>query len=152
RVRHVYLLIGAGVALGVGAGIGAELITPAVYASTASVLVGPTGGAPNLATEAELVRSTKTVADARARLGNGTADLPQVQPLPGSSGRMIRFEATTPAAAQAGAQAYAEAYLANRGRVARATVNDQIATLLLRLDDVRNQITEINSLIAKTPA
>jgi hypothetical protein len=30
-------------------------------------------------------------------------------------------------------------------------VNDQIATLLLRLDDVRNQITEINTLIARLP-
>ena len=152
RVRHVYLLIGAGVALGVGAGFATEQITPSVYASTASVLVGATGGEPNLATEAELVRSTKTVADARTRLGDGSAGPPQVQPLPGSSVLMIRFEATTAAAAQAGAQAYAEAYLANRGRVARATVNDQIATLLLRLDDVRNQITEINTLIARLPS
>ena len=116
------------------------------------MLVGATGGEPNLATEAELVRSTQTVADARARLGDV-----ERRPATGAAAAG-QFRAGDPVRGGHGGrrpgrrQAYAEAYLANRGRVARATVNDQIATLLLRLDDVRNQITEVNTLIARLPS
>ena len=47
--------------------------------------------------------------------------------------------------------AYAEAYLAGRGGAARAAIEDQIAALLLRLDDVRNQLGEVNAQIAQIP-
>jgi Mrp family chromosome partitioning ATPase len=152
-----WLHVGVGVVVGVGVGAAVLLRTDPVYAASASVLVEPVGAEVNMQTEAQLVRSTQTVTDANARLtGDAThptdvGGLTEVEPIPGTSVLVIRFEAGTADAARAGAMAYAEAYLASRGEAARAAINDQVAALLLRLDDVRNQLGEVNALITRMP-
>jgi hypothetical protein len=152
-----WLRVGAGILVGASVGVGVLLSNDPVYAASASVLVEPVGADVNMQTEAQLVRSTQTVTDANARLsGDAThpidvGGLVDVEPVAGTSVLVIRFEAGTADRARAGAMAYAEAYLAARGEAARVAINDQIAALLLRLDDVRNQLGEVNAQIARMP-
>src|SRR5688572_13698422 len=150
-----WLRAGVGTTVGLATGVALLAFTAPVYAAQASVLVEPVG--VNLRTEAELVRSTQTTADANARL---TADhappttggrLAAVEEIPGTSVLVIVFEAGTAEAARAGAMAFAEAYLAGRQQAAQAAVGDQIEAVLLRLDDVRTQLDGVNGLITALP-
>lgn len=145
-------LVGVGVAVGVAGGLGVLARTEPVYASSTSVLVQPLDGEPNLQTEAQLVRSTKTAADAQARMPDGAPlGLPTVDALPGTSVLVIRFEANAPARAQAGARAFAAAYLANRAETAKGVINDQLTALMRRSSEVNDQLGEVNALIARLP-
>lgn len=150
-IRNSWWLITLGAAVGIGGGFAALDATVPVYTSAASVLVEPIDGTPNLSTEAQLVRSTRTAADARARLADPAAGLPTVDAVPGTSVLQIRFRASTAVAAQAGAQAYADAYLAAREGAARAVLNDQIASVNARLNDVNSQIGDANALLTRLP-
>jgi Mrp family chromosome partitioning ATPase len=149
-----WLRVGVGAAVGLGAGLVALALTPSVYAAQASVLVESVGPEVNLRTEAELVRSTQTMTDANARMTGDPAHpdavgrLTGVEAVDGTSLLVISFEAATAEAARAGAMAYAEAYLAAREQTAQAALDDQISAVLLRLDDVRGQLDEVNRLIA----
>jgi Mrp family chromosome partitioning ATPase len=151
-IRRLWWLVGAGVVVGAGVGAALMLAVDPVYSSSVSVLVAPVDGEPNMQTEAQLVRSTRTVADARAVMGGVADALPSVEAVPGTSVLVIRFEARSPGAAQVGAQAFAEAYLNNRSLAGRAAVNEEIAAVLPRLDELNNQIGEINTLIATLPS
>ncbi len=152
-----WLHVGIGAVLGAGVGFAMLAATRPVYSAAASVLVESVGSDVNMQTEAQLVRSTQTAADANARLSGGPGDpdvvrgLVGVEALPGTSVLVIRFEASTAAAAQAGAMAFADAYLAARAGAARTALNEQIASLRSRLDDVDNELGEINALITRTP-
>jgi Mrp family chromosome partitioning ATPase len=151
-IRRLWWLVGLGVAAGVGAGFGALHTAEPVYAASASVLIEPIDGPPNLSTEAELVRSTRTVNEARTRLGDAAAGPPTVEAVPGASVLEIEFRASTPEGAQAGARAYAEAYLAGREGTARAVINDQIASVMAQLNEVNSQLDEANGVLARLPA
>ncbi len=152
-----WLRVGVGIVVGAGIGGAVLFRTDPVYAASASVLVEPVGTEVNMRTEAQLVRSTQIMTDANARLSEDAihptdvGGLTEVEPIQGTSVLVIRFEAGTPAAAQAGAMAYAEAYLAGRGGAARAAIEEQIAALQLRLDDVHIQLGEVNAQIAQIP-
>src|SRR5690349_4572858 len=127
--RHWWLVL-ALVALGV---LGAAQFTrmePKVYESSASVLVQPIGvdtnvvggrtkGDINLDTEAQLVHSTAVATDAGTLLRS--TQRPQqlarrvsVEVPPNTSVLVITYSGPSPQAAQSGAHAFAEAYLANR--------------------------------------
>jgi Mrp family chromosome partitioning ATPase/capsular polysaccharide biosynthesis protein len=151
-----WLHVGIGAVVGAGVGIAVLAATRPVYSAAASVLVESVGSDVNMQTEAQLVRSTQTAADANARLAGASGDLDDgglvgVEAVSGTSVLVIRYEAGTAVAAQAGAMAFAEAYLAARAGTARAALNEQIASLRQRLDDVTNQLGEVNDLIARTP-
>jgi len=150
-IRRLWWLVGLGVAAGVGAGVAALDSAVPVYAASASVLIEPVDGTPNLSTEAELVQSTGP----STRPGSSSAirppDCPQwtlclARPCWRSDSRRA------PGGRQAGARAYAEAYLAGREGAARAVINDQIASVMARLNEVNSLLDEANGVVAGLPA
>ncbi len=157
-----WLHVGAGVAAGLSVGGVLLGTTTPVFEASASVLVESQGPEVNMLTEAELVRSTQTATDAFARLtpdpvpGDVIAPpgdpakvgrLAAVEPVPGTSILVITFEASSAAAAQAGATAFAEAYLAGRSDAARTAINVQIESTQGRLDEIARQVGEVDALI-----
>ena len=121
-----------------------------VYSSTTSVLVHTVGMEPvNLQTEAEMVRSTQTSVDVAARIGGvglpavASVDVPQ-----NTSVLVIRFEAKSATAAQAGARAFAEVYLRNREAAARTALDQQVAALNTKIAELEAQAGELNRRIA----
>ncbi|HLT11857.1 MAG TPA: lipopolysaccharide biosynthesis protein [Micromonosporaceae bacterium] len=149
--RHAWVVC-LGLILGVvAAGIALARGAP-VYESTTSVLVLPVGDAEvNLPTEAALVASTETAIAAGTRLGVPVPTVASVEVLPNTSVLVIRFEAETPQAAQAGARAFAEAYLANRAEAAEAAIQEQLATVNAKLADLEEQAAALHERIASVP-
>jgi Mrp family chromosome partitioning ATPase len=162
--RHRWLLCCA-VLVGLSAGTVALYATPASYRGTTSVLVSPVPAdagagaasavaAPvNLATEAQLARSTETAARAAALLRSTTSvaeltDAVAVEPLVDTSILVIRFTAASPGAAQAGARAFAQAYLANRASAAAAALRWQTAIVTGALTDDNAQLAQLDARIA----
>ena len=156
RRVEFWVRVGAGAAAGAAVGVLAVVLTPAVYAASASVLVA--GTEVNMSTEAQLMRSTRTSADAYARMTGdptqpGTAGrLVEVEPVPGASILRITFEAGSADLARAGATAFAEAYLAGRADATRAGIDTEIAAVRRQLDDVRDELGEVNSQLAQLPS
>lgn len=156
RRRCLWLRIGVGAAAGVVGGVLAIVATPSVYAASASVLVA--GSEVNMSTEAQLVRSTRTSADAFARITGDPAHpeavgrLVSVQPVPGAAILVIIFEARSADLARAGATAFAEAYLAARADATRAGVDSEIAAVRRQLDDVQAQLGQVNTQLAQLPS
>lgn len=152
-----WLRVGVGAAAGLGVGAGLLAWTPPVYEASTSVLVESMGLDISMPTEAELVRATQTANDAFARLTGHPAQPPpvgwlaRVEPVPGTSVLVITFAAGLPEVAQAGATAFAEAYLAARDEAARRSLDDQIAAAEARLEDVRTQLGGVTMLIAQLP-
>lgn len=150
------LHLSLGVGLGLAVSVGLLLTSDPVYQSSTSVLVGSIDAETNLRTEAALVGATQTAADADARLAAQlgqppTGRLVRVEPVPGTSVLTITFEAASAATAQAGATAYAEAYLAGRREAARAAVDEQIAATQQRLDEVRAELGQVTTQLDTLP-
>ncbi len=153
--------------LAIGAGLWGT--RPSQYSATTSVLVQPVpagpvsgGSAPlgtdavNLDTEAQLVRSTDTATRAAALLGTTVppaqlADAVTVQPVAGSSVLVLRFEADSADAAQAGARAFAQAYLAARAALAQSVLTDRRDILNASLTDATTQLADLDARIAHLP-
>lgn len=132
----------------------ATLVLPRTYESTTSVLVAAvpsvadttvanarTNGVVNLDTEAQIVRSVALAEAVAARIGSDVApakiaDAVSVTVPANSQVLTITFEASTPETAQAGAEAYSDAYLEQRRAgsqnaiaESKATIEDQVASL-----------------------
>lgn len=167
-LRHRWWLVLLVTGLGLAAAAGwLQTLSPGWESST-SVLVHPAGqdtnvvggrtqGQVNLDTEAQLVRSTTVSTGAAERLGLDPppADLAgrvSVAVPPNTSVLTITFTAATPAQAQAGAQAFAEAYLHHREQSARADLAAQIAAIQATLDQLGGTLTALNERLAGTPA
>ena len=142
--------------LGVGAALAYTEFAPKEYRSQTSVLVTPTSpdaatdrsGAINLDTEAQLVTSTKTVADATALLAEDgvTVNDPRgrvnVSVPPNTEILDITFVGDTAEQAQLGARAFAQAYLDQREATAQALLEAEDAALQTRYDTVLKQRDE----------
>jgi capsular polysaccharide biosynthesis protein/Mrp family chromosome partitioning ATPase len=161
--RHWWIaLIATGA--GLGAGVALTKALPKTYESSASVLVqaldqdtnaagGRTKGAVNLDTEAQLVRSG-AVATGAAKLLRTTRspiDLAKdvsVEVPANTTVLVITFQAGKPQDAQAGAHAFAEAYLQNRQNTAQSGLDEQIKTLTAKVKQLTTTLTGINSRLA----
>jgi len=165
--RHRWLLTTV-TALGLAAGAGYSVLAPNQYESQTSVLVQPTGAEDgavslgrtrteiNLDTEAQLVKSTQVASLAAEQLGEtelSTAELAgqvRVTVPPNTSILSIGFVATEPRDAQAGAEAFAEAYLEHRAASANARLSDQADATESELASLRTEredlATELDSL------
>jgi uncharacterized protein involved in exopolysaccharide biosynthesis/Mrp family chromosome partitioning ATPase len=155
----MWLRLGLAVAAGAAVGLVLFVRTPPVYQASASVLVGAAAGTAevNMLTEAELVRSTQTTTEALIRLRADLAPAQEIGHLvavdlvAGTSVLVIRYEASTPQAALAGATAFAQAYLTGRAQTAQAALDEQVTVTQRRLDEVRARLTEVNEQIAALP-
>jgi len=164
RQRWWLILLATG--LGVVVAAGWLQAREPVWESTTSVLVHPAGPDPNVAggrtqgpvnldTEAQLVRSTAVATGAAERLAAGppAAELArrvQVEVPPNTSVLKISFAATTPAGAQAGSRAFAEAYLHHREQAAQAELAAQMAAIETRRDELADTLTEVNDRLTVT--
>ena len=166
RVRRHWWLVAL---LGVAGMAGAAVIVahqPKVYEASTSVLVQPvsagqdtsvaggrTRGDLNLDTEAQLVQSTAVATEAGKllrvttppdQLAVGvTVDVPA-----NTSVLVVTYAAATPARAQAGSHAFAQAYLQNRQDSAAADLAGQLATVNNKLQQLNGQLAQINVQLA----
>lgn len=168
-VRRRLPLVLLGVALGLGLASAYVLVQPPAYSSTASVLVTPTGvgdaaspengqsgrAAVNLATEAELVRSSTVATLARTRLKSNApagdlVDAVHVQVPQNTAVLAISYSAPSAGAAQRGAQAFVGAYLDGRRAAAAAALADQVKRVQLQIGTVRAQLRDVTTKISAT--
>ncbi|MCC3764959.1 hypothetical protein K3N28_18020 [Glycomyces sp. TRM65418] len=159
-LRRSWWLVTGTVVAAVAAGFAYTAQSEEVYESTSSVLVLPTAsdtavtgartaGQVNLDTEAQLVKSTEVAEAAAEALGSDPdADLlsrVSVTVPPNTAVLEIGFRAGDPEAAQAGAVAFSEAYLAHRRAGASAALQNAITAAAVGLDGVEDDIAAAES-------
>ena len=151
-VRRRALVVGAVAAACLLLGAAYGLTRPDVYRSTAQVALPdpaqtqtPAEAIADVQTELQVVQSELVAAraaeelpgdqDTRDLLGHVVAESP-------SEARIlsISFTASEPEAAQAGAQAFAEAYVAQKQEEQQATVDERAATYQERIDATEENI------------
>lgn len=171
-VRRRWRWIAGGVVVGLVVACAYVLAAPATYRSSAKVLVQPVGNAVptvgqrtdnpvNLDTEAQLVTSERVAKRAADLLGSDRlsgSDLKGLDPTnPASLARRvdvsvppnttvldISFRAGTPAAAAAGAEDFAQAYLEDRAQVAQDSLDRDVRRLQEQAQNVSREIQDVN--------
>jgi capsular polysaccharide biosynthesis protein/Mrp family chromosome partitioning ATPase len=146
-VRRGWPVIVVGAVLGLLGAVGYLQVQQDQYMSVASVLVSPTGvqntadlangrtnSEINLDTEARLVRSTEVASRSRDLMKSDAepgelASAVAVSVPPNTEVLSISFTGGTPADAQQGAHAFAQAYLASRTASAQASLNGQMSAI-----------------------
>lgn len=168
-LRRRWWVLALGVVLGLVAGIVLTLVQQKSYTSTTSVLVEPTGvfdptdsggrtnSGINLDTEAQLVRSQVVASTAKALLKSdaSTADLldrVSVTVPPNTQVLAISYSSPTPAAAQAGSHAFANAYLAQRTAQAKKDLGAQVTALKQQKAALETELTTVSGQVAALPA
>lgn len=159
-VRRQWPLLVLGMVIGLIAGLALLGLAPKSYSSTTSLLVQPTGddtnvangrtnAAINLDTEAQIVTST-VVAARSAELLNSSL-LPRelakhvaVQVPANTSVLKITYADETPRAAQAGSEAFAQAYLDNRKGVAESKLKSSVNALQATLTSLNTDLRKTN--------
>ncbi|SDT70695.1 Wzz/FepE/Etk N-terminal domain-containing protein [Actinoplanes derwentensis] len=161
--RHWWIALVA-TGAGLGGGVVLTQTMPKVYESSASVLVQPmdqdsnaeggrTKSAVNLDTEAQLVASGAVLVKATTLLRSDLSPIElaksvSVQVPANTTVLVITFKAETPAKAQAGSHAFAEAYLRNREDTARAVLDKRIRSLNLKVKQLTTALTGFNAKLA----
>lgn len=160
--RHWWIVVFA-LLMGGLAGADYNRRLPREYVATASVLVYPAGQDANVAggrtraeinldTEAQLVRSTAVATSAAQALGRD--DVEQlaagiyVEVPPNTSVLQIKFTDQSAHGAQAGARAFATAYLRNREDNAKAVAAKQVEALKGKVAELTAELTSINNQLA----
>ncbi|MGH9010191.1 MAG: hypothetical protein ACRDYF_10145, partial [Acidimicrobiia bacterium] len=148
-----------------GAAFGLVALRPA-YESSAQVLVHPITAdtsspepldAAAMGTERELVFADRVAVLVQERSGWPESPAELRRPLRvsiagGTQNLDIRYRADNPARARAGAQLFAESYLAYRGDLAAATREGSRRNLETALRDVSDRMAGMRSTLAATPA
>ncbi|MFD3688087.1 hypothetical protein ACFWTE_25090 [Nocardiopsis sp. NPDC058631] len=173
-LRRRWRLVGAGVLGGLVLATAGVLGLPSTYTSAAAVQVQPTGlgqftgeqsgrlaGGVNLDTEAQVLvseRVSAAVAQTLADTGPGPApaadelrERVEVSVPPNSNVLEIRYSAGSPQAAQAGAQAYADAYLDLRRAQAQDLVSSQLEALRAEQENRYEALAEVPGGDARSP-
>jgi capsular polysaccharide biosynthesis protein/Mrp family chromosome partitioning ATPase len=166
-LRRQWGVVVAGVLVGAVLAAGYLSVAPREYTSATAVLVTASTGRTtgddraaeiNLDTEAQLVFSTETVAAAAELLGepvedtSALSDRLTVTVPPNTEILTISFVGPTAEQAQAGARAFARAYLEGRRTTAEAALNTEYDALQARIDEVREQLDQVAAASAKAPA
>jgi len=169
RLRRRWWVVVLGVLLGIGAALAFTAAQPTTYDSTTSVLVqsaaasGPTGSTTtprsdiNMETEATLVASEQVATGARDLLKTKTsptdllAQLSTVIP-PNSQVLQITYSDATATSAQAGAQAFAQAYLGYRSGEAKKALDAANTSLKGDLVQAQADLKTATDKIAALPA
>jgi capsular polysaccharide biosynthesis protein len=168
-VRRGWPVIVVGAVLGLLGAVGYLQVQQDQYMSAASVLVSPTGvqntadlangrtnSEINLDTEARLVRSTEVASRSRdlmksdAEPGELAAAVAVSVP-PNTEVLSISFTAGTPADAQQGAHAFAQAYLASRTASAQASLNGQMTAIRTQQTSTLRSLRTVVETLADLP-
>ncbi|SNT41631.1 Chain length determinant protein [Streptosporangium subroseum] len=142
-------------AAGVGGGVVSLLAAPSAYTAFAQVLVVATGPQEqtnqvtsrqreslNLDTEAQIVQSAVVAKKAEKVLKSIPGPV-EVSVPPNTSVLQISYTAGDPAAAAAGANAYARAYLAYRSESFTGALTAQLKVLLIKLKQVNASLAKV---------
>ncbi len=168
RLRRRWWVVLLGVLLGVGAALAFTAAQPTTYSSSTSVLVqstgvvaststGPSHSDVNMDTESSLVASEQVADGAKALLKTTTsptdllANLTVTVP-PNSQVLQLDYADQTARAAQAGAQAFAQAYLDYRTGTAKKDLDASNTSLKADLTDAQAQLRSVTDKIAALPA
>ena len=168
-LRRQWWVVAATTLLALGAAILYTVAAPAQYTSTTSVLVTPTGlpsdsasttrgnSVINMDTEAQIITSTAVVLEAADALDHpgDPRDLAEhltVTVPPNTEILDIHFTGGTATEAARGAEAFAAAYLANRGEGAEEIVRAEVETLDARIQDLNEQLSTVTEAIASAEA
>jgi Mrp family chromosome partitioning ATPase/capsular polysaccharide biosynthesis protein len=171
--RHATLIVVLTV-LGAIAGAGYAEYSGHAYTATAQVLVipptqGPGGSSAqqsftqaNMTTEQTVAQSSPVVRQAAKLLHTRASALQSsvakhltvtvpATTLTTSNVLQISWQAKSPSAAQAGANAFADAYLSYRRQLLASQLNSQTASLRKGLASVQAQFTKVHAQLNKTP-
>jgi uncharacterized protein involved in exopolysaccharide biosynthesis len=166
-IRRQWLVIAIGLVLGLGLALVYLQVAPREYRSTTAVLVTPvadtnSGSARsssiNLDTEAQLVTATDTVSAAAGRLGLDAGQARSLAPhvsvsVPANTDILdITYTDTTPAAAQRGSLAFAQAYLDQRKDSASTEISAETKALQDRITAISTQLQQLLQATAALPA
>ena len=160
-LRRHWWIIALLTAIGIAGALGLARTQSKVYDATTDVLVMPTSSASanvsggrttgtiNLDTEAQIVTSADVASDAAKLLKVATspdtlASHVSVDVPANTSVMAITYAASTPAMAQAGANAFANAYLANRQASAQADLTNQINAINATIRRQQAALTKVN--------
>lgn len=157
RRRWPWLVLG--LLIGAVAGLGYLRVATPTYVSTAKVQVYSvtadttsigerTSGPVNLDDEAQLVQSEEVAAKTAESLGSSMTPVQLSRRVvvtvpPNTTVLNISYAAQTPAEAQEGAQAFAEAYLAKRAELAQAQVDERVALLSAQIRDAQSRLQKV---------
>ncbi|MGC3858657.1 Wzz/FepE/Etk N-terminal domain-containing protein [Micromonospora chersina] len=162
--RRWWILVLAAV-LGLAGGLAVSQLQHARYTSGTSLLVRPlSAGAEsnpnakvNLDTEAQVVRSLVVAERAKGlmKVDTGADQLVKsvtVTVPPNSQILQVAYEADSPAQAQAGSHAFAQAYLDLRKATAQKALENETTALKQQITDVNKQLSAVAGRIAAAPA
>lgn len=163
RRRWWILLLAA--LLGTVGGLAVSQLENPRYTSTTSLLVRPLGSGAegnanakvNLDTEAQVVRSLVVGERARDLMKSTTPPDELVRSAtvtvpPNSQVLQVAYEADSPAGAQAGSHAFAQAYLDLRRATAQRTLENETTALKQQIADVNKQMSAVAGRIAAAPS
>lgn len=153
-LRHHWRLASAIFALFVGAAVAYLVVTPKTYEATAVVQLNvisenpfggdrPASALVDASTEQQVGRSSQVLTAAAQAMGESAPAVDKmrnrttISPVPSSAVVRVSFTAGTPKVAAAGANAIADAYLAERGAAADRRVQEMVEQLEARRTDVR---------------
>lgn len=162
--RRWWILLLAAV-LGLAGGLAINQLQDARYTSTTSLLVRPLGSGAesnpnakvNLDTEAQVVRSLVVAERAKGLMkvttgGDELVKSVTVSVPPNSQILQVAYEAGTPAEAQAGSHAFAQAYLDLRKATAQKALENETNALKQQIAEVNKQLSAVAGRIAAAPA
>jgi len=167
-LRRRWAIVAAAVVIGGLGGFGLSLIQPKLYDSNTAVLVQATGAPDttqlansrttgiNLDTEAQIVKSQVVAAAAQKILktSDPVGDLQSrvtVTVPPNTEVLTIAFQGATARAAQAGSQAFAQAYLDQRAAKATKDLSTQTTALRAQMASLNKELAAVSAQIAALP-
>ncbi|MFI2708540.1 Wzz/FepE/Etk N-terminal domain-containing protein [Micromonospora sp. NPDC018662] len=162
--RRWWILLLAAV-LGLAGGLAINQLQDARYTSTTSLLVRPLGSGAesnpnakvNLDTEAQVVRSLVVAERAKGLMkvttgGDELVKSVTVSVPPNSQILQVAYEAGTPAQAQAGSHAFAQAYLDLRKATAQKALENETTALKQQIAGLNKELSAVAGRIAAAPA
>jgi capsular exopolysaccharide synthesis family protein len=160
-IRRRYIVVGLAVVVCVLLGIGYGITRPDVYRSTSQIALPAPADAQTAVQVTEdvqtelLVVQSDLVAERAATALGGDVDDPRdllshlaVEAPPEARVLVIVYTATTAEAAQAGAKAFSDGYIALKEDEQRKAIDDQVAKLDERIADLEDGIAQQNEKLA----
>ena len=167
-IRRQWLLLVGGAILGLLLGIAGIAYAPESFSSTTSVIVLPTGDDTNVTngrTTAEINLDTEAQIVTSLVVGEKAADLLNTDTDPRELAKQVEvtvpantsvlnigFTAGSAEEAQAGAEAFATAYLENRKALATQRLSTKAAALRAKISSLNDELKKVNQSLDNSPS